>query len=401
MGRPLSRRRLLGTLVAIPVVLLSSFAALTAIAAIRYPREYVWRILAWRDSDVGDFLTHFPQRVLSASPSPYQFDVALDERRVAAAFETAFSVDDFEAFLAGTATQAFVVVQDDRIVYESYFNGWRRDSMLTSYSVAKSFASTLVGIAIQEGFIGGIDDPITQYLPELLDRDPAFANITIRHLLTMSSGLDYQEIRWGLYNSDDALTSYYPDQRHISLYNTHIVDPPGEYFLYNKYHPQLLGLILERTTGMSVTEWTQTRVWDPLGMEFDGAWCLDSTTSGFEKMEAGLNARAIDFAKFGRLFLHDGDWNGASIVHPDWVALATGRNPAGRAPAFSDDEYYAFMWWGFPRENEPPDFAAWGDRGQFVYVSPANRLIIVRNGGEYGIDPERWPEGFYRAVSEL
>ena len=136
----------------------------------------------------------------------------------------------------------------------------------------------------------------------------------------MSSGLAYDESGWFLFNGDDPLTTYHPDQRQLALTNTRIAGPPGETFSYNKYHPQLLGMILERTTGMSVTAWTQTRLWDPLGMEFDGAWTLDSEASGFEKMEAGLNARAIDFAKLGRLFLHEGEWDGTQIVSPAWVA---------------------------------------------------------------------------------
>ena len=179
--------------------------------------------------------------------------------------------------------------------------------MVTSFSVAKSFVSTLVGIAIEEGAIHSLDDPITDYLPELLERDRRFEQITIRHLLLMSSGLEYDESGSFMFNGDDPLTTYHPDQRHLALTNTRIGGPPGRSFSYNKYHPQLLGLILERATGMSVTAYTQSRLWDPLGMEFDGAWTLDSDASGFEKMEAGLNARAVDFAKLGRLFLHEGD----------------------------------------------------------------------------------------------
>jgi CubicO group peptidase (beta-lactamase class C family) len=105
----------------------------------------------------------------------------------------------------------------------------------------------------------------------------------------------YQYMWWGAAREG----SYYPDQRKISLENTHIIDPPGQYFLYNKYHPQLLGMILERATGMSVTNYLQTRIWDPLGMEFGGSWSTDSEAFDFEKMETGVNARAIDFAKFG------------------------------------------------------------------------------------------------------
>ncbi|WP_152039463.1 serine hydrolase domain-containing protein [Salinigranum salinum] len=399
--RRVSRRDLLKSTLAIPAALSVAATLWAAIATVVYPRQYVRRVLTWRESDVWDYLDNFPQRQLKAAASPTQFEDAPGENRVADTFEEVLSTDDLETFLAETTTQAFIVVENGRIVYESYFNEWHRDSMVTSFSVAKSFVSTLVGIAIEEGHIGSLDDPITEYLPELTDRDPEFGDITVRHLLSMSSGLAYEASRWGLFNGDDPLTTYYPDQRYISLYNTRIADSPGEYFQYNKYHPQLLGMILERTTGMPVTEWTQTRLWEPLGMEFDGAWCLDSTDSGFEKMEAGLNARAIDFAKLGQLFLDEGAWNGEKILSADWVALATGRDPAGRAPTDSEDSYYSFMWWGLERNGDPPDFSAIGDHGQYIYVSPANQLVIVRTGVEYGLQSRSWPDVFHQVAGEL
>jgi CubicO group peptidase (beta-lactamase class C family) len=284
--------------------------------------------------------------------------------------------------------------------------------MLTSFSVAKSFDSALVGIAIEEGFITGVDDPITDYLPELAERDPGFARITIRHLLRMASGLDYDEMGWALFNGDDPLTTYHPDQREISLSNTEIVDDPGEYFQYNKYHPQLLGMILERATGMSVTEYTQTRLWDPIGMEYDGAWALDSDESGFEKMEAGLNARAIDYAKLGQLYLDRGTWDDEPIVPEAWVDASTSLDPdihrAGYYPdAFGGliyddgDGWYGYMWYGKRRAEGPHDFYAEGDHGQFVYVAPAQRLVIVRNGTDFGIAGSAWVETFWELAGSL
>jgi CubicO group peptidase (beta-lactamase class C family) len=388
----------LAALIALVVVVVGVW---TLVALVVYPNEYVKRVLLWRGSDVGDYLHNFPRRELTASPESFHFETALDPDRVREAFQSALGTQDLDAFLSENATQALIVVQEDRVIYQSYLNGWQRDSMLTSFSVAKSFTSTLVGIALEEGYIGSVTDPITLYLPELLERDARFERITIRDLLTMSSGLEFKESRWGLFNGDDPLTTYYPDQRQISLTNTHVVDPPNQYFLYNKYHPQLLGMILERTTGQSVTKWTQTRLWDPLGMEFDGAWCLDSTESGFEKMEAGLNARAIDYAKLGRLFLNEGRWNGDQIVPAEWVALASGADPTGRAPAFADDEYYAYMWWGYPRSQDSPDFTAEGDHGQYIYVSPAHQIIIVRNGTEYGLESREWIDAFGQVAEEL
>jgi len=382
------------------------------VASLIYPVEYVRRIIVWGESDQGDYLNNFPHRTLQASAEPFTFDSKPDVARVSDAFANALGVDDFGAFLESSSTEAFIVIQDDAILYEGYFNGADRNSMMTSFSVAKSFDSALVGIAIDEGYLPGVDVPITDYLPELADRDPRFQQITIRNLLMMASGISYKDERPLVLNGDGALTTYYPDQRKLALQTLNIADPPGEYFLYDKYHPQLLGLILERTTGMSVTEYTQRKLWDPLGMEFDGAWCLDSEKSGFEKMEAGLNARAIDFAKLGSLFLHNGEWNGQQVVSADWVQESTALDTAIQNADHYADEFgteiydsgrgwYKYFWYGMGRDDGTYDFTARGDHGQFIYVSPAHRLVIVRNGSEWGIPGHDWMQAFYDAASQL
>jgi len=388
------------------VTLVAVVTVWVAVAAVVYSPEYAWRVVSMRKSSQADYLERFPLSVLSASTDPFIFETATDEERVRSGFESIFEVDDFDAFLAAQDTQAFIVIENGKIVYEGYFNGAERDSMLTSFSVAKSFDSALIGIAIDEGYIDSVDDPITDYLPELAQRDDRFAAITIRDVLLMASGLDYQEIRWGLFNGDDPLTTYGLDQRRLALENTTIIDPPGEYFSYNKYHPQLLGMILERVTGMSVTEYTQTRLWDRVGMEFDGAWALDSETSGFEKMEAGLNARAIDYAKLGRLFLTGGVWNGEQVVSGDWIRASTSLDPSTHYPDYYPDHwgqivyadgggYYKYMWYGAVRDTGEYDFYAVGDHGQYLYVSPAAHMVIVRNGTEFGIPSEDWTDAFY------
>jgi CubicO group peptidase (beta-lactamase class C family) len=397
----MTRRRVLRVAAVIVLIPVLAGGAWLLAASVLYTPEYVRRVIAWGESDVSDYLVNFPKRPLAASSSPRPFAVALDEDRVEGVLASALFTGDLESFLAETRTQSLIVIVDDQIVLERYANGWQRDSMVTSFSVAKSFVSTLVGIAIEEGAIGGLDDPITDYLPELADRDPRFSEITVRHLLLMSSGMAYEESGWFLFNGDDPLTTYHPDQRALALSNTRIIGTPGEAFRYNKYHPQLLGMILERTTGMSVTAWTQSRLWDPLGMEFDGAWTLDSEAAGFEKMEAGLNARAIDFAKLGRLFLHEGEWDGTRIVSPAWVATATGVDLADRAAGAPPGRSYGLMWWGVERASGPPDFYAAGDHGQYIYVSPQNRAVIVRTGVEFGASWSHWVGAFTRAADGL
>lgn len=392
-------------LLAVLIILLLPLIPLS----IEFTPRLVFRVIAWGDASVYDY-HHYPERSLKASDKPFFFIQANDEARVQSLFEQDPHIDDLERFLQSTKTQAFIVIQNDRILYENYFNGMQRDSIVTSFSVAKSFDSAMIGIAIHEGLIRSVTDPITDYIPELLDRDARFAEITIRDLLLMSSGLRYVE---RLPYADDIRTYYHYDERSQALQETGIVSPPGEYFLYNNYNPLLLGLILERATGMTVTEFLQERLWSPLGMEFDGSWSLDSKEHGFEKMESGINAKAIDFAKFGRLYLHRGMLGEVQIVPGDWVEESTSPGPALRNPDYYVDEfgqhifevaqggYYKYMWYGLLRKGQPNDFYALGNKGQFIYVSPSKQLIIVRHGENTGIEWMDWIEIFYSFTSEI
>ncbi len=246
-----------------------------------------------------------------------------------------------------------------------------------------TFVSALVGIAIEEGYIKSAEDAITDYLPELAERDPRFQDIQIRHLLMNASGLRYLSDE-PFYTGDWNLTYSFDDLRYLALTETEVVEPPGKTFVYNNYNPLLLGLILERATGKPVTEYLQEKLWTPLGMEYDGSWSQDSEKSGFEKMESGLNGRAIDFAKLGRLYLNGGNWNGTQIVPASWVTASTQDSGVLQGKPL----YYGLMWWGKNCTPGSHDFSAVGNFGQFIYVSPARNLIIVRNGEEYGLEGE-------------
>lgn len=369
----------LGFLILIGAVLIYAYIA--------YPAEYVNRVLRWGDADVYDY-QKFPERVIEAPDAHYEFLLALDEDRVRTQFKTDSAIDDFDSFLADNRTQAFIIIQDDTIIYEQYFNGTRRNSIVTSFSTAKSFTSTLIGIAIEDGYISSVDDPITDYIPELLERDPAFGDITIRNLLMMSSGIRYKEFPF--VNGDDAKTYYYPDLQQLALEDTSIVGEPNEKFLYNNYHPLLLGMIIERATGSSVANYLQEKIWKPIGAEYPASWSLDE--HGFEKMESGINARAIDFAKFGRLFLHNGSRDGVQVVPVGWVIEATQADTSTDYENYYPDSfifadgkgYYKYMWWGIQRDENTYDFMALGNHGQFIYISPSKDLIIVRFGESYG-----------------
>jgi hypothetical protein len=172
-------------------------------AFLSYPAEYLARSIAWGDSDVYDY-QKFPSRPLAASSTPFYFKEEPAEAMVQALFEQNPAISDLDNFLEQTETQAFIVIQNDSILYERYFNGASRDTIVTSFSCAKQWDSALIGAAIDDGYIQSVNDPITDYLPELAERDPAFADITIDHLLRMSSGIRYEENGW--LDGDETLT---------------------------------------------------------------------------------------------------------------------------------------------------------------------------------------------------
>jgi CubicO group peptidase (beta-lactamase class C family) len=170
-------------------------------------------------------------------------------------------------------------------------------------------------------------------------------------------------------------------------------------------------MILERATGMSVSAYLEAKIWQPLGMEFDASWSLDSKSAGFEKMESGINGRAIDFAKFGRLYLKNGNWDGTQVVPAEWVAESTRPDASLNNEAYYPNDfifksgrgYYGYLWWGLWREDSNYDFSALGNHGQIIYVSPQKNLIIVRNGesfGEFG-GGQDWLNMFYQFASRI
>jgi CubicO group peptidase (beta-lactamase class C family) len=389
-GRP--RRRWLRRLAAGVVVVALLVVGVYAWAWASLDRSSIARAMLWREADVGDQY-RFPARTIPAGDeaSPLPAGVEIDPPAPPSGAE-----DDraFDEFLRGTGTLGFVVLEDDLLVYERYFGGADRQTRQTSFSVAKSFVSALIGIAIDEGLIGSVTDPVTVYLPELSERDPRFERITLRDLLTMSSGIRYEEQSLPLPWGDDVDTYYGTDLRDLGLSATQIVRPPGQEWLYNNYNPLLLGLVLERATGTSVSDYMATKLWQPLGAEADATWNLDSEGSGFEKLESGLNATPVDYARFGELFLHAGEWNGQRIVSEDWVREATSADvttdPAG---------HYQYFWW---IDTQRPDrFYALGNFGQYIYVAPDAGAVIVRNGRDWGVENDTWLSVFREVADHL
>jgi len=395
----LNRSKILRILRRSAAGLITLLLAALALACVVYPPTYVWRTLTLREGGVDDQF-YFPKRLVRATPDAREMPQALDAERVRRAFAAAMPGQELEAWLAANTTQGFVVLQRGRVIYEGYFNGHRRDDTATSFSVAKSVLGTLLDLAVAEGRIASLDTPVTTWLPELRERDSRFEQVSLRHLLNMNAGLHYTE--YPFLTSDGAKTYYWPDLRALALTRARVERPPGQAWLYNNYHPLLIGLVLERATGMTVTTYMEQRLWQPAGMAADASWSLDSEASGFEKLESGVNARTLDFARLGQLYLDRGvALDGRRVLSAEAVAAATSPDGAVPIERYRAGAYYKHFWWGQRRNDGGYDFSARGNHGQFVFVSPKNQVVIARNGREYGVPPRVWMRLFEGLADRL
>lgn len=328
--------------------------------------SYLARYVFLNAVDISDYKV-FPERQIQNAAPVFHFGPA-EQNAILPILNQASPNSNMDRFLEQNGTVAFLMVCNDKLVVERYYDGYDHASICTSFSTVKSFVSAVVGIALHEKLIHGLDDPITRYLPEL--KAPHWSEITIRHLVSMSSGLGYKANGFFPWN-DEPRVYYSLDLRGLACKATK-AESPGMHFHYNNYNLVLLGMILECVTGRAVSEYLQEKIWKPLGMEFPASWSLDSQHSGMEKMESGLNARAVDFAKFGRLYLRRGDWNGKQIIPESWVHESTTIEPNA---AWTN---YKYLWW-LPRSGKGR-FMAVGNLGQFIYIAPDKDCIILRFG---------------------
>jgi CubicO group peptidase (beta-lactamase class C family) len=362
------RKRVLRWIAVVLGALVAAAALLQVWARLTLDSSSVARALVWMDADVDDY-KRFPSRAIPAGNEVEEL------RRLS----TPKRIGPPDAFLVENGTTAFIVLRGDRVLREDYYNGSSREAVQTSFSVAKSFMSTLIGIAIDQGLIEAVDDPITAYIPELGERDDNFDRITIRHLMTMSSGIHYEEE--GTPWSDDTTTYYAPDLRAAAL-SAEIEEPPGKRFHYNNYNLLIAGMILERAIDEQISDFTARELWQPMGAEADASWSLDSE-GGFEKSESGINARAIDFARFGLLMLREGRRDGEQVVPAKWVQEATALDSA-RDPV----DRYQYWWW--IDTERPGRYYAAGNKGQYVYVAPDKDAVVVRMGRDFGVEFDDW-----------
>lgn len=340
------------------------------------------RFIRHGSTTINDF-KHYPARHLRASVSPYRFPGLPGGWRVPEVVELkAGEPRRLEDVLSASATIAFLIISDDTIRFERYDNGHTAASLSQYFSVSKSVTSVLIGAAIDDGFIRSVDQSVVDFVPELSGH--GFDDVTIRHLLTMTSGIDYVENDnpFGLH----VPFNYTSDIERMIL-NFRMRVEPGKEWRYKSGDTALLSLILSRAlVPRTITAYAQERIWSPLGMEEPGVWSLDRN-DGLEKVWCCLAGTARDLAKLGRLYLSRGEWDGQRILSADWIersvqlgAVDDAVWPADfRAAGFWS---YGYSWWLLSKDEG--DYLAQGKDGQFLYVNPTRRTIIVRLGHSMG-----------------
>ncbi len=361
--------------------LLLAFAVLCFVTMGAYSPAYLNRVLFYWDSNISDYKI-FPERIIQKSGNPYIYE----EEENGAIGETVVRYSDKEKslndFIESTKTTSFIIVKNDKIVYEKYANGYDENSINTSFSMAKSVVSLLIGKAIEEGYIQSVEQPISDYIEEF--KNAEIGKTTIEELLLMRSKIAYDEDKF-LWFGDDSLSYWHDDLRKLVLSHKELTERYEGKFHYNNYHPLLLGIILERSTGVSISQFFEREIWQKIGAEHDASWSLDSV-GGFEKMESGINFCARDFVKIGSLVLHGGYWNGEQIINGDWLAQSTLCDFPIDESEYEDTFLegrnigYQYMWYSTPSNDSGYDIVAWGKSDQILYISPSSDTVILRTG---------------------
>lgn len=289
-------------------------------------------------------------------------------------------------------TSGLVIVHKGEILHESYGRGASAGTKFTTWSLVKSITSTLVGVAVAEGKIDSVDDQLSKYLPEV--EGTAYDGVTIKQALQMSSGVRYDPNLWDgkmddtvEFMTDSVVMGKSPAFDLAIKYKRE--HEPGTTFNYNTAESQVLLELIRRVTDMDAADYLSQSIWQPLGMEFDGAWIIDNAgQDGAEIGGAFYNSALRDWARFGVFIEQGGAWNGEQILPADWVDRATVSDDAHLKPGVvhpNPNRGYAWHWWTYADGT----FTASGANGQTLYIDRENDLVVARSSA--------WPEGYVRA----
>jgi len=343
-------------------VLLIIIAAFSAYAFIS-GKTYLFTAIRYNFANIDDYQQFSNNEVSIAAPQPWE---------EAADYNKINYPDSLNALLEELGSVGLLMIRDNAIVFEKYWKGYSDSSKSGSFSMAKSITSLLIGVALKEGKIKSLDEPVGNYLPEFKEGDKAAVRIV--DLLTMSSGTDWNESYWNLFSVTSE--AYYGHDLYATATGVKMKDKPGTVHSYKSGDTQLLGLLLEKATGQSLSDYASTKLWQPLGAEHPALWSTDKE-QGHIKAYCCFNSNVRDFARIGKLMLDSGKWNGTSII--DSAYWANSIKPCGIKDLKEKAcDYYGYQWWIDP--VHPEVFYARGILGQYIIVIPSKKTIIVRLG---------------------
>ncbi|MBS0481506.1 MAG: serine hydrolase [Proteobacteria bacterium] len=306
------------------------------------------------------------------------------------------TIPGFDAYAKGQHLAGIVILQDGKVRFEQYGLGFDAHGRWTSFSVAKSFTSTLVGAAIKDGHIKSLDDKVSSYIPDL--RGSAYDDVTVRQLLTMSSGVkwneDYEDPKADVAMFNNAKPDPGVDATVSYMRKLPRAHPPGEVWHYNTGETNLIGVLVSSATKKPLSQYMQEKIWQPGGMEAQATWLLGKT--GHEISGCCLQAETRDFARFGLFVLANGHVGGQQIVPDDWFAQATHKQKDIGQPGRG----YGFQWWTY----DDGSVSAQGIFGQGIFIDPKRHLVIASNAdwsrATQGPEPEA-REAFYKQIQAL
>jgi CubicO group peptidase (beta-lactamase class C family) len=277
-----------------------------------------------------------------------------------------------DRLMAAMNASGLLILQDGRIRLERYARGHGPSELWTSFSVAKSLTSTLVGAAVKDGYIKSLDDPVTRYIPELAGS--AYEGVTVRHILTMTSGVrwneDYTDPKSDVARMFAAAPPPGEDVTVAYLKRLPREAPPGTKWVYKTGETNLIGVLVRRATGKPLSRYLSEKVWRPYGMEADAFWQIDER--GQEVAGCCLSMRLRDYGRVGQFILDGGRAGGKDVLPAGWIAEATRAHADIGAPGRG----YGYQWWTGPNGT----FMAIGIFGQMIYLDPARRLVLVTSG---------------------
>ena len=272
-------------------------------------------------------------------------------------------------------TVAYVIIKDSTLLFEQYWEDYSPESHSNSFSMAKSIVSLAIGAAIDDGFIKDVDQPVSDFFPEFQGYNGKL--LTLRHLLTMSAGVDFAEA----YSSPFSPTTklYYGDDLQQIAFGMKEIEEPGVNFIYQSGVTQLLAFIVEKATGENISSYVSRKFWTPMNAEEDALWSLDKK-DGIEKAYCCFNSNARDFARFGQLILNEGDWNGRQLISSSYLKEATTPDTSLLFKEYNETNHcYGFQFWHLTYNGMEIPYMR-GILGQYIFIIPDLNAVVVRLG---------------------